>query len=66
MCVGWTISTIADLGRDSLIYTGGTASLHRIIGWPEQTGHTIHFPIKLHTDPSSDTLYNPSADQIHR
>ena len=50
LCVGRAISTIADLGRDSLIYTGGTASLYRTlpnVGWPEQTGHTIHFTYEI-------------------
>ena len=45
-----SVSTIADLGRDSLIYTGGTASLYRTlpnVGWPEQTGHTIHFTYEI-------------------
>ena len=50
------------------IYTGGTASLHwtlLYIGWPEQSGHTIHFPTKVHTNPSLCTLNYPSTDQIH-
>ena len=49
LCVGRAISTIADLGRDSLIYTGGTASLYRTLPniGPEQTGHTIHFPYEF-------------------
>ena len=44
--VGRVISTIVDLERDSHICTGGPAFLYLILpnnGWPEQTGHTIHF-----------------------
>ena len=52
----------------SLIYTGGTSSSHRTppnIGWPVQTGRTIHFNNKLHSYPSPDILINPSTDRIH-
>ena len=51
----------------SLIYTGGASSLHRTlpnIGWPVQTGRTIHSNHKLHVYPLPDITTNPSADHI--
>ena len=56
------------VGRVSLIYTGGVSSSHRTppnIGWPVQTGRTIHFNNKLHGYPSPDILINPSTDRMH-
>ena len=56
------------IGRVSFIYTGGASSSHRTppnIGWPVQTGRTIHLDNKLHGYPSPDILINPSTDRIH-
>ena len=60
--------TITHLGRVSLITAGGATSSHQTllnIGWPAQTGRTIHFDNKSHVYPSPDTLINPSTDRIH-
>ena len=68
LCTGGVLLPITHLGRVSLIATGGATSSHRTlpnIGWPVQTGSTIHFNNKSHVYPSPDTLINPSTDRIH-
>ena len=59
---------ITQVGRVSLINTGGSTSSHRTlpnIRWPVLTGRTIHLNNNLHVYPSPDILINPSTDQIH-
>ena len=65
---GGVVIPLTHVGRVSLIYTGGASSSHRTlpnIGWPVQTGRTIHLNNKLHGYPSRDILINPSTDRIH-
>ena len=60
--------TITHVGHVSLIYTRSASSSHQTlpkIGWPEQTGRTIHFNNKLHNYPSPDIITNPATDHIH-
>ena len=51
----------------SLIYTGCASSSHRTlpnIGWPVQTGRTIHLNNKLHGYPSPDIPINLLIEYI--
>ena len=67
LCTGGVLLPITDLGRVSLITTGGVTSSHRTlpnIGWHVQTGRTIQNN-RSHVYPSPDTLINPSTDRIH-
>ena len=61
---GGVFPTITHVGRVSLILTRGVSSSHRTklnIGWPVQTGRTIHFDNKSHKYPSPDIITNPST-----
>ena len=52
----------------SLISMRGVSSSHRTrlnIGWPVQTGRTIHFINESHKYPSPDIITNPSTGRIH-
>ena len=69
---GGVFPTITHIGRVSLyiliMLMRGVSSSHRTrlnIGWPVQTGRTIHFTNESHKYPSPDIITNPSTGQIH-